>query len=331
MEGDFLGQLFPEQYDRSIKQVLLSMFCLLTATVLLYFVQKAMENPRVKKENSRGLFFLAMAFLFTFFVGVADAMFKFGNLTILLSGLVNISLLLSLPFFSKGTHALDKLATHKLWFLLAGQIALIYGIGILFPQKYGIDIVLSCITFGIFGTYITWFFIRKQLLFIGILAGFAVAAMATLQLLAQVNLDGGKFFDVNVAVLYPSLFLSMIMLIVTFNWVNEVRFKELATIYTEGVDKEMIEKFMSGDLTDDELTGDWEKEITGNQLETVIEEMIMIAERRNDSLDLLLALAARNSRNNHSYFIKATIEQSDYDKERNRITLGVLTLIKEFG
>lgn len=331
MEGDFLGQLFPDSYDRSIKQILLSLFCLLTAIVLLYFVQKAIENPRVKKENSRGLFFLAMAFLFTFLVGVADAMFKIGNLTIILSGLVNISLLLSLPFFSKGTHQLDKLATHNAWFLLAGQMALIYGIGILFPQKYGIDIVLTCLTFGIFGTYMTWFFLRKELRLIAVLASFAVAIMITLQLLAQINVDGGKFFDVNVAVLYPSLFLSMIMLIVTFNWVNEIRFKELATIYTGGVDKEMIDKFMNGELSEDELTGDWEKEVTGNQLETVIEEMIMIAERRNESLDLLLALAARNSRNNHSYYIKATIEQSDYDKERNRITMGVLSLIKEFG
>lgn len=76
---------------------------------------------------------------------------------------------------------------------------------------------------------------------------------------------------------------------------------------------------------------DWEREVTSNQLETVIEEMIMIAEKRNESLDLLLALAARNSRNNHGHYIKVTIKQDDYNRERNQITDGIIKLIKVFG
>lgn len=331
MDENFLAQLFPDQYDRRIKQVLLSLFCLLTAVILAYFYRSARENPRVKQENARGLFFLSLSFLSIFLLGVAAAFWGSGPIAILLSGAVNIFLLLSIPFFSNGVTPLDKMATHSAWYFIAGQLALIYGLSILFPQKFGIDIVLSCLSLAVFGFFLSWFFIRKQLRFIGVLAGIAVAALVILQLLAEINISGGKFLDINVAVLYPALFLSMIMLVVTFNWVNEIRFKELANIYTEGVDKEMIDKFINGEISQEELTDDWEQEVTSNQLETVIEEMIMIAEKRNESLDLLLALAARNSRNNHAHYIKATIKQEDYNRERNQITVGILSLIKGFG
>ena len=148
----FLDGLFSNaQYDNFIKQILLSLFCLFVFVVLFYFYTLTSKNMGVKKHNAVGLFFLSLVFFSFFLFGITQANFKtFENLPILLYGLINIFMLLSIPFFSKGTTLIDKAANHFIWYLLAGEIALIYGIGIFFPQKYGIDVVVSCLTFVIF-------------------------------------------------------------------------------------------------------------------------------------------------------------------------------------
>ncbi|GJM32107.1 MAG: hypothetical protein DHS20C18_11080 [Saprospiraceae bacterium] len=329
MNEDYLANLFANQYDRVLKQVMLSLFGLLVSVVLGYFYRESLKNPSVKKENISGLLFLALAFFFIFVMGTTEAAFKSGHLSVLISGVVNIFLILSLPFFSKGVTPLDKLATHPVWYFVAGQFALVYGLSMLFPQKFGIDIVLSSLTLMIFGVFLVSFFIRTQLRFIGIIVGLAIASMIILQILAEANVSGGKFLDINIAVLYPSLFLSMIVLVVTFNWVNEIRFKQLANIYTEGVDKELIDRFLSKQITKKELTDDWSKDITSNQLESVIEEMIMVAEKQNQNLALLLTIASRNSRNNTGFYVNGTISKDDYNRERNQITAGILHLVDE--
>ena len=120
----------------------------------------------------------------------------------------------------------------------------------------------------------------------------------------------------------------MTVLIVTFNWMNEVRFKDLANFYTEGVDKEMIEKFLNSQITIQELKDDWKTELKNSNLETVIEEMIMIAEKRNESLEMLLTLASRNTRNNNARFISNIIDEENYKLERNKISGGIIYMLE---
>ncbi|MCB0636590.1 MAG: hypothetical protein KDC54_08225 [Lewinella sp.] len=329
MEDPFFSTLFANQYDRTIKQIMLSAFCLLTSIILWYFFLQARQNPRARPANVRGLLFLSLAFVAFFLLGTTEALFKQGSLAVLLSGLANVFLILSLPFFSKGVTVLDRVALQPFWYAMAGQLVLIYGLSILFPQQYGIDVVLSSLTLAVFGVYLTSFFYRKQLRFIALLAGLSVLTLIALQILAELNVSGGKFRDINVAVLYPALFLSMTILIVTFNWINELRFKELAKIYTSGVDKDMIEQFLNGQLDRADLIRDWESDISQNHLEAVIEEMVMVKERRNESLEDLLLLAARNSRNNNARHVNGTISEEAYILERNKIIQGITFLFGE--
>ncbi len=332
MDKSFSENLFSNaQYDDAIKQILLSLFCLLVFIVLFYFYKVASDNVGVKKHNTRGLLFLSLSFLSFFLMGMSQAVFKNDNLSILLYGLINITLLLSLPFFSKGTTWVDKMATHNMWYFMAGELTLVYGIGIFFPQKFGIDLVVSCLTFGVFGFFLVWDFIRKKLIFLGIVVGLGILLFPVLQILAEINNTGGKFSHLNITVFYPCLGFSMTVLVVAFNWMNEVRFKELATFYTEGVDKEMIEKFLNRQITLKQLKDDWKMELKNSNLETVIEEMIMIAEKRNESLEMLLTLASRNTRNNNARFISNIINEEEYKLERNKISGGIVYALEAFA
>ncbi len=329
MEKNFTDNLFSNaQYDDAIKQILLSLFCLFVFVVLFYFYRVSIKNVGVKKHNTTGLLFLSLSFFSFFLMGITQALFKIDNLSILLYGLINIFLLLSIPFFSKGTTLIDKVAKHFIWYAVAGELTLIYGIGIFFAQKFSIDLVVSCLTFITFGFFLSWDFIRKQLNFLGLLSALGILLFPVLQILAEINATGGKFSHLNITVFYPCLGLSMTVLIVTFNWMNEVRFKDLATFYTEGVDKEMIEKFFNKQITIKELKDDWKTELKNSNLETVIEEMIMIAEKRNESLEMLLTLASRNTRNNNSRYISNIIDDEDYKLERNKISEGIVYLLE---
>lgn len=329
MEKGFSDNLFSNaQYDDAIKQILLSLFCLFVFIVLFYFYKLTATNVGVKKHNTVGLLFLSLAFFSFFLLGTAQALFKIDNLSILLYGLINIFLLLSIPFFSKGTTLIDKAANHFIWYFVAGEVALIYAIGVFFSQKFSIDAAVSSLTIGVFGFFLTWDFIRKQLIFLGIVIGLGLLLFPVLQILAENNATGGKFSHLNITVFYPCLGLSMTVLIVSFNWMNEVRFKDLATFYTEGVDKEMIEKFLNRQITVKDLKDDWKMELKSSNLETVIEEMIMIAEKRNESLEMLLTLASRNTRNNNARYISNIINDEEYKLERNKISEGIVYLLE---
>jgi hypothetical protein len=319
---------FPERY-----RLLLSVFCLLTFILLFYFYKKSTQKSHSNKDNYRGLLFLSLAFLFYFIFGCIFILTRSKSIPVLLSGAINICFILSFSFFSHGVSKIDKFAVHKAWRFIVLVIGLIYLFQYTFNRpmlkRYNFDILISSLTIMIFGILLVWDFMRKKMTFMGIISGVSLAMVIILQIYSPIIIGRGKFVNVNTTILFPALFLAIISVSITFNWINELNFQDVAKIYSSGGKTQIVQAFFEKKISKDGLKNGWQKNIMNDDLEKVIEEMVFILEKRNESLDLILNLASRNSRNNTNR-LKAIIKDNDYQINRNQISSGIISMIDDF-
>ena len=66
--------------------------------------------------------------------------------------------------------------------------------------------------------------------------------------------------------------------------------------------------------------------IARDDLEKVIEEIIIYKKHKNQTLEMVLNIASRNTRNNNSR-LKDIIAYQDYQLNRNKVSDALLTMI----
>ncbi len=311
-------------------RLILCLFCLLTFIVLLYFWNLSKKKSGVNKISSQGLIFLSLTFFLYFSIGFVSAYNPSNIFYLAISGLINVCVLLSLPFFSQGNHLIDKLVHHRFWkyfVIILGIIWLvfIFSTGILKPM-YNVDIVLTSVSIFLLGLFLTMTFVRKELNFLGIITGLFIAFTIWLQINSPEVLGEGKFVHINTTILSPALFLSIITISYAFNWMNELNFRELSNIYTENDIHENENEIKGLDISKNTLSIKWQEQIVNDDLEKVIEELINFKKNKNENLGILLNIASRNNRNNTNR-LKDLIKYEDYQLNRNKISEALVLMM----
>ncbi len=307
-------------------RLILSLFCLLTFTLLFYFWNLSRKKSDTNKANATGLIFLSFAFLLYFIIGFASAYKPDKSVYPILSGLVSICFLLSMPFFSQGNSWFDRIIQHKTY----NNVVIFFGfawlitISLMKNSKlmYDLDIILASVSILLFGLYLGWTFIRKGLNFIGIITGLFTVFIIWLQVNSPELLGEGKFVHINSTILSPALFLSIISVAYTFNWINEQNFRELSKIYTSREEEEN----RSSKVSENTLPERWRKQIAKDNIERAIEEVMSFLKNKNRELDFILNIAQRNNRNNTTR-LKDLINYEVYQRNRNQISEALIAII----
>ncbi len=324
-----LSQLSPDETRR----IIFACFCLFTFIILFYFYRLSLARKSALRENVSGLKFMALTFLFYFILGCTSVLSQNLALVIIFSGCINICLLLSIPFFKRGGSPLDNWAVKSHWKYVAILFGLIYVVqGVLnrpMQEKLIIDSISSSVSIIGVGIFVSWDFVRRNLVLIAVLIGLSIGGLLLLQFFAQPLLGGHKFIHINTVILSAGLIESIVALAITFNWISELRFREVTRIYSDEHGDTVSQDYFDKRITKDALKSAWRDLVAKDDLEKLIEGMMVVFERRNKSLEILLNVAARNTRNNTSQ-MKDEISTEEYNVSRNKITSTLLTLIEDF-
>ncbi len=312
-------------------RLILSLFCLLTFIVLIYFWSLTSKKSDINKANVSGLIFLSFVFFLYFVIGFSTVYSPSMNIYLSISGLINICFLLSLSFFSQGNSFIDKIVQHRFWKMVTIVLGIVWFLLNVWTRQLkmvqDIDAVVSAISIFLFGFYLSRTFVKKGLKLFGIITGLLIILIIWLQFNSPEVLGKGKFFHMNTTLLSPALFLSIISVSFTFNWVNEQNFRELSQIYTVhelGFFEEEIEQL---DRSKELLSKRWQEQVTNDNLEKVIEEVLTYKKNKNESLGFIINIAQRNTRNNTNR-LKELIKYEEYQLNRNKISTALISLIK---
>ncbi|MEL7162286.1 MAG: hypothetical protein AAFN92_16130, partial [Bacteroidota bacterium] len=218
-------------------RLVLSAFCLLIAVLLTYFWSISREKVKAANQDGKGLVYLALAFVLYAtigFVGIyqPDAI----STLLIISGLISCCFLSALCYFNLRKHGLDRVVSHPAWkngvkYFAFGWVIVI-SLAAEHPVTKVIDVVLAVVAIGLLGYFLTRYFIRRQLRFIALITGIYFSFFLVFQMLESGALTGGKFAHINTAFLAPAMVLAVIALAYTFNWINELNFYQLSSIWT---------------------------------------------------------------------------------------------------
>lgn len=312
-------------------------FCLLIFVILLYFWFSVRGKKEATQQSRDGLGYLALAYLFYFVLGMASVYEAPLSTKYILSGLLSVSFLMSLPLFSLGIGAIDRLVEHTNWHRgtkLFGFAWIVMLSWVSNPEALAtVDYILSVAGFILLAYFISRYFFHRQMLPIALLAVITFSVIIFLELFQPESLvPHGKFGanrtleDVNSVVLGPALLLSVMFLSYTFSWINELSFKELSKLWTtkdgeEATDIHLIESASAAERN--EL---WNAQLAKDQIEEVIEGILLFRKHRNEELEPILILASRNTRNNNDR-LQELITDADYRAQRNKVAKGLIALI----
>ncbi|RMG72777.1 MAG: hypothetical protein D6722_04805 [Bacteroidetes bacterium] len=313
-------------------RLILSLFCVLISMLLLYFWYLSLPKLKANQRDGSGLFYLGLSYLLYATLGLVSVFQPLPVTLLIVSGLIGFALLSSLPFFSLGTHQIDRIVTHPrwrngvkyagfAWVILASLISEWAGV-------YMLDTVLTVVTLSCLGFFIVRYFWQRQLRFIAVIAAGYFATFILLQIWQPGSLSEGKFTHLNTLVLGPALVLSVISLAYTFNWLNELDFYELSNIWVAPPSAPQAAHTAYAPLTQPGHRSDWLEKMAKDEIETVIEEMIILRKHRHENLEDLLNLASRNTRNN-THYLKDLIKYEDYQLNRNKIAHALTQMVKE--
>ncbi len=332
---DFIQHLFDFFEVRSLNQTLkyrliLSLFSSLSFLILFYFWSISKKSPEANKDNSTGLMFLSLTFLMYCGIGFATVYSPTKSTYLLLSGLISSFLLLSLPFFAQWDSGVDRLVKHHLW--KSGIFSLVFTwlLFIVWTRNlklaFDIDIVVSSAAIFLFGFYITRVFIKRKLILLGGVTGLLILFIIWLQINSPELLGEGRYVHVNTVILSPALFLSIISIAYTFNWLNELNYRELSKIYDGSTHSTSTEKTLASDVSEQKAVNRWRKCIAHDDVERVIEELLSYKKFKNESLSIIMNLAQRNNRNNTNR-LKDIIRYEEYQLNRNKISQALIRLM----
>lgn len=313
-------------------RLIYALFCLLIFVILIYFWSLANNKKGARQHNSGGLVYLSFTFLLHFAIGIASVYNAPMAAKLVLSGLISMCYFLALPFFSLDRDRFDQVIEHENWrngvkFLGFAWLVLVSWVGDSnFIMK--IDMAFSIIAFTLMGFFITRYFMYRRMLPIAFLSFMIFLTIILLQLFPpEAMVQSGKFTDINTMVLGPALVLSVIILAYTFNWINELNFYELSSIWVseeEPTTGSTPSNSSAGRLTVHQAS--WMERIARDELEEVIDEVIITKKHRNENLEMILNIASRNTRNNNNR-LKDVIAYEDYQLNRNKVSEALLLLV----
>jgi Effector-associated domain 11 len=320
-------------------RLILSLFCFLIFILLLYFWIISRVKIKENNKDGSGLVYISFAFLLYFVIGLSSVYLNtdtnnnttIGNL--ILSGLISLCYLSALSFFSIGTHAVDTWVNLPSWkngvkyfaFAWIVFVSLLNGQGSAWKVLAYLDIAITVIAFGALSFFVVRYFLRRGLRFIAVVSAFYFIASILLQFRWPDSAAGGKFIHISSVLIAPAFPLAVITLAYTFNWINELNFYELSNIWVSNDSNNNSQKAYSK-LTTDANRETWTEKIANDELEKVIEEMIILKRHKNESLEAILNIASRNTRNNNNY-MKDMIKYEDYQLNRNKVSAALLGMV----
>jgi len=335
--GVFLELFGLDSFDTVTKNRLVMVgFCLLIASILTYFWYISRAKIKAAGQDGKGLVYLSFSFLLYACIGLVS-IYKPGALStlLILSGLISCCFLSALSYFSLRAHWLDRLVSQPAWKNSVKYFAFGWVIVISLlpdhPVTKIIDAVLAVVSLAALGFFLTRYFRRRQLNFIAVITGGYFLVFVALQVLEPDALAGGKFTHINTVFLAPALALSVIALAYTFNWINELNFYELSSIWTGQDAATGVETTKATAIPASSAKlqrGQWVEMLAKDDLERVIQEVIIAKKHRNETLEEILNVASRNTRNNNNQ-LKGIIKYEDYQLNRNQLGEALLVLLRK--
>lgn len=318
--------------DGDKNRLFFSLFSLLISVMLFYFWVISKEKKGAKVKHGDGLIFISFAYALYFAIGMASLFIidyddPTPKIYFVMSGMINMCFLLSLPFFSLSSHNIDDIVENKYWnntIYFFGFIWLIISSSIeetSWMNYY--DWILGVLVMVIMGFFIARYLVRRGLKLLGVMAVVFFLVVILLELDAS---HGEKFVNMNTYMLGPALTLSVVMLSFTFNWINELSFYELSNIWVGEENQTPEQVAENARLTVDDKKKDWMEKIAKDDLEKVIEEIIIYKRHKNQNLEMIINIASRNTRNNNER-LKDLIAYQEYQMNRNKVADVLITMI----
>lgn len=312
-------------------RLILSSLSLLVFSILIYFWGISRKKIKANNKDGSGLVYISIAFFLYFLIGFVSIYRPIQSTYLILSALISICFLSSLSFFALGSHPVDHIVTKKSWkngmkYTAFGWIIMISLTGGLDIMTY-FDIALCVLSVAVLGFFITRYFIQRRLNFIALISVGYFVVFVVMQLLYPDSFADGKFVNMNRIYLGPGLVLSVIVLAYTFNWINELNFYELSSIWVGNDKSEEKNQEAYSKLTLSADKDAWLTKIAGDELEKVIEEIIILKKHKNENLEAILNIASRNTRNNNNQ-LKGLIPYEEYQMNRNKVSDSLMQLLK---
>lgn len=336
-------------------RLILSLFSLLISVLLIYFWNLSKVKMKVTGKDGSGLIYLSFAFLLYFLLGIISVFdinkrmkIEEAHLTYeqaiegftpllsyyLISGLISFCFLSSLSFFSTNKkYRIDRIVSKEAWKNGIKYFAFFWIIIITTNQSRNLligslDVTISVLSLIFLGFFITKYFILRNLKFIGLISGIFFTTIIAMQVIQSLigNL-GDKLIKINTFYLAPALASSVIILSYTFNWINELNFYELSKMWVSNNDEninpdEKLEFIYSTNIEN------WKEKIAKDDIEKVIQEIIVLKKYKNESIEDILNIASRNTRNNNNH-LKNIIKYEDYQLNRNQISNSLIMMLKK--
>lgn len=317
-------------------RIIFSMICLLISSILFYFWLISRKKIKASQKDGSGLVYLTFTSLLCALMSIVSAYYQVYDIKnpstyLILSGLISICFLSSLSFFSLGTHPIDKWVMRPSWknglkymgFAWVIMISMISH----FSFVHHLDMILSVLSLAALGFFITRYFIQRQLNYIALLSAGNFIVIILLNLQPENILPGNRFDHITTIFLAPCIAISVITLAYTFNWINELNFYELSNIWLGTENPSQQESAAYSKLTVDANQDAWMERIASDDIEKVIQEVIILKKHRNENLETILNIAARNTRNNNNH-LKDLIRYEDYQLNRNKVANSLMGIIK---
>lgn len=311
-------------------RLVFSIFCLLIAVILGYFWYISLEKIKAAKQDGKGLVYLTFAFVLYASVGLVSIFNDEPKTTLLiLSSLISFSFLSSLSYFAGNNTALERIVHSTFWINGIKYVAFAWVVIISLSPEHPViqflEIGLATVSIAILGLFLVRYFVQRQLRFIAFITAVFFLTYALMQLSQSGGLEGGKFEHINTVFLTPAMALAVIVLAYTFNWINELNFYELSRIWTG----EESTSGPTGSASPPIIpkSDEWTDLLAQDDIERVIQEIIIKKKMRNESLETILNLASRNSRNNDNNR-KDMISYDDYQRNRNKVAHALTELIQ---
>ena len=327
----FLFELFKinDPSPEILYRLILSLFCLFTFILLKYFWELSRKNSDAKLANKRGLQFLFIAFLLYFLLGFVSAYKPPKYILLILSGLISCSFLGSLSFFVQKYPYVDNIVKSKLWSIGVVVLGVLWCIVVSISDSlkiiHDVEIIISSVTTLILGIFLAGAFFQKRLKLLGLITIMVIVIIVVLQIEAPQLFGKGKFELMNITMLSPAIFLSIITISFTYGWVNRLTYVELSHVFTDNTSDQ--EHIKTTDVKfSEEVSQGWRDRIAKDELEIVIEEMINYKQNEGEISKTLLILAGSNHRNN-SNRMHTRITREEYEINRIKTSDAVLSLI----
>lgn len=311
-------------------------FHFLISLMLTYFGYISWPKLKGNTQNHRGLIYLALAFLlysvlglFSYFNPISVGG-KIHIAYLIINGLVSLCFLSALPFFSTGIGKTDRLVTSTNWNQGIKYFGFAYVVMVAVSNTGNImqiiDQVLTALAMAALCFFLFRYFQQRRMLLLSLMTLIFFSFWLFLQFATIGHLSEGKFVHPNTVILGPALFFSVIILAYTFNWINELTFYELSRMWT---DEGETAGTPAGDYvhllqTDNKQV--WLDKLAKDEVEDVISELLIYKKHRNDPIEDVLNVAARNSRNNNNQ-LRELIKYEDYQLNRNKVANALMTLL----